>query len=233
MHDPHLAKFEHYGDERSLMNARVEQLEFQAEARQLLDLLVHSVYSNKDSFLRELVSNASDALDKLRLEALRNKDLDVDASDLHIEIEVGTDPRTLRVRDNGIGMTREEVVDLIGTLAKSGTAELRQKLREAKNAAASEELIGQFGIGFYSSFMVADKVELLTCKAGESAASRWVSSGEGTYTIESVDDAPQGTSVTLHLKPEDAEDQLHDYTAEWKVRDLVKKYSDFIAWPAC
>ena len=213
------------------MTAHVERLEFQAEARQLLDLLVHSVYSNKDSFLRELVSNASDALDKLRLEALRNKDLDVDASDLHIEIEVGTDPRTLRVRDNGIGMTREEVVDLIGTLAKSGTAELRQKLREAKNAAASEELIGQFGIGFYSSFMVADKVELLTCKAGESAASRWVSSGEGTYTIESVDDAPQGTSVTLHLKPEDAEDQLHDYTAEWKIRELVKKYSDFIAWP--
>ena len=212
------------------MTAHVERLEFQAEARQLLDLLVHSVYSNKDSFLRELVSNASDALDKLRLEALRNKDLDVDASDLHIEIEVCTHPRTLRIRDNGIGMTREEVVDLIGTLAKSGTAELRQKLR-AKNAAASEELIGQFGIGFYSSFMVADKVELLTCKAGESAATRWVSSGEGTYTIESVDDAPQGTIVTLHLKPEDAEDQLHDYTAEWKIRELVKKYSDFIAWP--
>ena len=140
-------------------------------------------------------------------------------------------PRTLTVRDNGIGMTREEVVDLIGTLAKSGTAELRQKLREAKNAAASEELIGQFGIGFYSTFMVADKVELLTRKAGESDATRWVSSGEGTYTIESVDDAPQGTSVTLHLKPEDAEDELHDYTSEWKIRELVKKYSDFIAWP--
>src|SRR5829696_6962695 len=113
MDDSHVAKFERYGDERSLMNARVEQLEFQAEARQLLDLMVHSVYSNKDSFLRELISNASDALDKLRLEALRNKDLEVDASDLHIEIEVDTDPRTLRVRDNGIGMTREEVVDLI------------------------------------------------------------------------------------------------------------------------
>ena len=213
------------------MTAHVEQLEFQAEARQLLDLLVHSVYSNKDSFLRELISNASDALDKLRLEALRNKDLNVDTSDLHIEIEVDNDPRTLIVRDNGIGMTREEVVDLIGTLAKSGTAELRQKLREAKNAAASEELIGQFGIGFYSTFMVADKVELLTRKAGESEATRWVSSGEGSYTIESVDDAPQGTSVTLHLKPEDAEDELHDYTSEWKIRELVKKYSDFIAWP--
>jgi molecular chaperone HtpG len=213
------------------MTAHVEQLEFQAEARQLLDLLVHSVYSNKDSFLRELISNSSDALDKLRLETLRNKDLNVDASDLHIEIVVDKDPRTLTVRDNGIGMTREEVVDLIGTLAKSGTAELRQELREAKNAAASEELIGQFGIGFYSTFMVADKVELLTRKAGESDATRWVSSGDGTYTIESVADAPQGTSVTVHLKPEDAEDQLHDYTAEWKIRELVKKYSDFIAWP--
>ena len=213
------------------MTAHVEQLEFQAEARQLLDLLVHSVYSNKDSFLRELISNASDALDKLRLEALRNKDLDVDTSDLHIEIVADKDPRILIVRDNGIGMTREEVVDLIGTLARSGTGELRQKLREAKNDAASEELIGQFGIGFYSTFMVADEVELLTRKAGESNGTRWVSSGDGTYTIESVDNAPQGTSVTLRLKPEDADDQLHDYTAQWKIKELVKKYSDFIAWP--
>ena len=213
------------------MNAGIEQLEFQAEARQLLDLMVHSVYSNKDSFLRELISNASDALDKLRLEAFRNKDLDVDTSDLHIEIDVDQGARTLTIRDNGIGMTRDEVVALIGTLAKSGTAELRQQLREAKNEAASEELIGQFGIGFYSSFMVADKVELLTHKAGESDATRWESSGEGTYTIESVDDAPQGTAVTLHLKPEDTEDELHDYTSDWKIRSLVKQYSDFIAWP--
>jgi len=213
------------------MTQHVEQLEFQAEARQLLDLMVHSVYSNKDSFLRELISNASDALDKLRLEAFRNKDLQVDTSDLHIEIDLDKAARTLTVRDNGIGMTREEVVGLIGTLAKSGTAELRQQLREAKNEASSAELIGQFGIGFYSTFMVADRVELLTRKAGESQATRWESSGEGTYTIESVGDAPQGTSVTLHLKPEDPEDELHDYTADWKIRALVKQYSDFIAWP--
>src|ERR1700751_1328767 len=219
------------------MTAGVEELEFQAEARQLLDLMVHSVYSDKDSFLRELISNASDALDKLRIEAFRNKDLDPDntvTSDLHIEIEADQDARTLTIRDNGIGMTRAEVVDLIGTLAKSGTAELRQQLREAqtaKNTAVSEELIGQFGIGFYSTFMVADKVELLTRKAGESEATKWESSGDGTYTIESVEGGPQGPSVTLHLKPEDAEDELHDYTAEWKIRNLVKKYSDFIAWP--
>jgi molecular chaperone HtpG len=219
------------GLEGDFMTAGVEQLEFQAEARQLLDLMVHSVYSDKDSFLRELISNASDALDKLRIEAFRNKDLEVDTSDLHIEIEADKGARTLTVRDNGIGMTRAEVVDLIGTLAKSGTAELRQQLRDAKNQAVSEELIGQFGIGFYSTFMVADKVELLTRKAGESAATKWESSGDGTYTIASVEGAPQGTSVTLHLKPEDKEDALHDYTSEWKIRTLVKKYSDFIAWP--
>ncbi|MGQ9350850.1 molecular chaperone HtpG [Mycolicibacterium gilvum] len=217
------------------MAPHVEQLEFQAEARQLLDLMIHSVYSNKDSFLRELISNASDALDKLRLEAFRNKDLDVDTSDLHIEIVVDKEARTLTVRDNGIGMSRDEVVRLIGTLAKSGTAELRQQLREAKDANANEELIGQFGIGFYASFMVADRVELLTRKAGESEATRWESTGEGSYTIETVDQAggevPQGTSVTLHLKPEDREDELHDYTSEWKIRELVKQYSDFIAWP--
>src|SRR5271155_2271451 len=216
------------------MTSGVEQLEFQAEARQLLDLMVHSVYSDKDSFLRELISNASDALDKLRIEAFRNKDLDVDTSDLHIEIDVDKDSRALTIRDNGIGMTRAEVVDLIGTLAKSGTAELRQQLRDAqnaKNSAVSEELIGQFGIGFYSTFMVADKVELLTHKAGDSEATKWESSGDGTYTIATVEGAPQGTSVTLHLKPADAEDAIHDYTSEWKIRTLVKKYSDFIAWP--
>jgi molecular chaperone HtpG len=210
---------------------RREQLEFQAEARQLLDLMVHSIYSNKDSFLRELISNASDALDKLRLEAYRNKDLEVDTSDLHIEIETDKEARTLTIRDNGIGMSHDEVIDLIGTLAKSGTAELRSKLREARDAAASEELIGQFGIGFYSSFMVADKVTLVTRKAGESSATRWESAGEATYTIETLDDAPQGTSVMLHLKPEDTEDHLHDYTSEWKIKELVKRYSDFIAWP--
>lgn len=219
------------------MSARVEQLEFQAEARQLLDLMVHSVYSNKEAFLRELVSNASDALDKLRLEAYRDKDLDADTSDLHIEIEVDKAARTLTVRDNGIGMSREEVVDLIGTLARSGTAQLRRQLREAqdaKNDAASEELIGQFGIGFYSVFMVADRVVMRTLKAGGSEATRWESSGDGTYTIETVDAGEQagpGTSITLHLKPVDAEDELHDYTDEWTIRGLIKKYSDFIAWP--
>nr|WP_275587124.1 molecular chaperone HtpG [Micromonospora terminaliae] len=206
-------------------------MEFQAEARQLLQLMVHSIYSNKDVFLRELISNASDALDKVRLESLVDKELQVDTTDLHIGIEVDREARTLTVRDNGIGMSRDEVVRLIGTIAKSGTAELLRSLRESKDAAASQELIGQFGVGFYATFMVADRVTLLTRRAGQTSGTRWESTGEGTYSVETVDDAPQGTSVTLHLKPADAEDNLHDYTAEWTIREIVKRYSDFIAWP--
>ncbi|MEU0553687.1 molecular chaperone HtpG [Dactylosporangium sp. NPDC006015] len=208
-----------------------ETLEFQAETRQLLQLMVHSIYSNKDIFLRELISNASDALDKLRLESLIDKDLEADTSDLHISLEVSAEDRTLTVRDNGIGMSRDDVVQLIGTIAKSGTAEMLRKMRESKDAAAKQELIGQFGVGFYSTFMVADKVTLVTRRAGEKGGTRWESAGEGTYEIEPVDDAPQGTSVTLHLKPEDTDDQLHDYAADRKIREIVKRYSDFIAWP--
>ncbi|WFE40491.1 molecular chaperone HtpG [Micromonospora sp. WMMD998] len=213
------------------MSDRVETLEFQAEARQLLQLMVHSIYSNKDVFLRELISNASDALDKLRLESLVDKELSADTSDLHIQLDVDRDARTLTVRDNGIGMSRDEVVALIGTIAKSGTAELLRKLRESQDATASQELIGQFGVGFYATFMVADRVTLLTRRAGQTGGTRWESAGEGTYSIEEVEDAPQGTSVTLHLKPVDAEDNLHDYTAEWTIREIVKRYSDFISWP--
>jgi molecular chaperone HtpG len=213
------------------VSTQVETLEFQAEARQLLQLMVHSIYSNKDTFLRELISNASDALDKLRIGAFLDKDLDVDTTDLHVDLELDPEARTLTVRDNGIGMSREEVVGLIGTIAKSGTAEMLKKLKESKDSAGSADLIGQFGVGFYASFMVADKVVLITRKAGETEATRWESAGEGTYTIEAVEDAPQGTSVQLFLKPEDSEDGLHDYTAPWRVRQIVKQYSDFIAWP--
>ncbi|WP_370939489.1 molecular chaperone HtpG [Amycolatopsis sp. cg13] len=208
----------------------VETLEFQSEARQLLQLMIHSIYSNKDIFLRELVSNASDALDKLRLETYRDKDLQAETENLHIEILLDAEARTLTVRDNGIGMSRDDVVNLIGTIAKSGTADFLRKLKESKES-AGQDLIGQFGVGFYSSFMVADKVTLVTRRAGTDEGVRWESTGEGTYTIESLSDAPQGTSVTLHLKPADDEDHLYDYTSPWKVREIVKRYSDFITWP--
>lgn len=222
------------------MTAQIETHEFQAEARQLLQLMVHSIYSNKDIFLRELVSNASDALDKLRLETFRDKSLagadGIDIDDLHIDLEVDRAARTLTIRDNGIGMSRDEVVGLIGTIAKSGTGELIKKLREAKNtdSAATGELIGQFGVGFYSAFMVADTVTLVTRKAGKTEATRWSSDGSGTYTVEAVTDETEvgvGTTITLHLKPEDAEDQLHDYTSESVLREIVRRYSDFVTWP--
>ncbi|KUN81484.1 molecular chaperone HtpG [Streptomyces bungoensis] len=208
-----------------------ETFEFQVEARQLLRLMIHSVYSNKDVFLRELVSNASDALDKLRLAVLRGDTPGAENSDPHIEIEADSDARTLTVRDNGIGMSYDEVGRLIGTIANSGTAELLRELRDAEDASGAEGLIGQFGVGFYSGFMVADRMTLVTRRAGEEQGTRWSSDGEGTYTLESVDDAPQGTSVTLHLKPADPDNQLHDYTSPWKIREIVKRYSDFITWP--
>jgi len=223
-----------------------ETFEFQVEARQLLQLMIHSVYSNKDVFLRELVSNASDALDKLRLEALRDDSLGADTTDLHIEIETDPDARTLTVRDNGIGMSYDEVGRLIGTIANSGTAEFLRELREAREKAGREKeagteagggdadtegLIGQFGIGFYSGFMVADEMTVVTRRAGESQGTRWSSRGEGTYSLEKIDEAPQGTAVTLHLKPADPDDQLHDYTSPYTIREIVKRYSDFITWP--
>ncbi|WP_433293436.1 molecular chaperone HtpG [Actinoplanes sp. CA-030573] len=208
----------------------METLEFQAEARQLLQLMVHSIYSNKDIFLRELISNASDALDKLRLATLQDG-LEADTSDLHIEIEADSEARTLTVRDNGIGMTHDEVVELIGTIAKSGTAELLAKVKEASEARETE-LIGQFGVGFYSTFMVADKVTLVTRKAGtEGHGTKWESAGEGTYTIDDAPDAPVGTSVTVHLRPKDEEDALFDYADQWKIKEIVKRYSDFISFP--
>ena len=212
-----------------------ETFEFQVEARQLLQMMIHSIYSNKDVFLRELVSNASDALDKLRLEALREEVSGVEVSDLHIEIEADPAARTLTVRDNGIGMSHDEVVQLIGTIANSGTAQFLKDLERAREAGegagSAEGLIGQFGVGFYSSFMVADEVTLLTRRAGEPHGTRWTSTGEATYTVETVEEAPQGTSVTLKLKPADTEDKLHDYTSAWKIREIVKRYSDFITWP--
>ncbi|MFI6350069.1 molecular chaperone HtpG [Streptomyces sp. NPDC050560] len=209
-----------------------ETLEFQAEARQLLELMVHSIYSNKDIFLRELISNASDALDKRRLAALTDEALKTD--DPHIRLEVDEEARTLTVRDNGIGMSRDDVVGLIGTIARSGTAEMLRRMRANRENGESAELIGQFGVGFYATFMVADRVGLVTRKAGEDTGTRWESSGEGTYTIETVEDTtdlPVGTAVTVHLRPADEEDALHDYTDTAKIRELVKKYSDFISFP--
>jgi molecular chaperone HtpG len=211
------------------MSTTAERHEFQTEVRQLLDLMVHSLYSHKDIFLRELISNASDALDKVRFEALTRPEL-APAGELEIRLEPDGTARTLTVHDNGIGMSREEVVQNIGTIARSGTKEFLTALRERQGQVVPPEMIGQFGVGFYSSFMAADRITLLTRRAGEATATRWESTGEG-YTIEEAERDTPGTSVTLHLKPKDEEDGLRDYTDEHVLRDIVKKYSDFVAYP--
>ena len=211
----------------------VERHEFQTEARQLLDLMIHSVYSNKDIFLRELISNASDALDKRRFEALQQPHLLEEGEELHIFLQADKEARTLAIADNGIGMTREEVRELIGTIAKSGTREFFERMKQSRKEgdSLSPELIGQFGVGFYSTFMVADKVTLVTRKAGEELATRWESTGDGTYTLEEAERHGYGTTVTLHLKQVDTDDALHDYAEEWQLRQIVKQYSDFVSYP--
>ncbi len=211
--------------------SQVETMEFQAEAKQLLELMIHSVYSEKDVFLRELISNASDALDKLRLESLLNTAASLETGDLHIFIETDPEKRTLTLTDNGIGMTRDEVVRLIGTIAKSGTREFLTNLEKARSEKDTQQLIGQFGVGFYSAFMVAHRVDLLTRRAGHEGAVLWSSTGDGTYTLSESEKESHGTQIVLHLKPVDEEDGLHDYTQPSLIQQLVKRYSDFISYP--
>jgi molecular chaperone HtpG len=201
-----------------------ESREFQAEVSQLLNLMIHSLYSNKEIFLRELISNASDACDKLRFQALQDTSLYGDDSDLKIRISVDKKAKTVTVSDNGVGMDHDEVVANIGTIAKSGTREFLQSL--TGDQAKDTQLIGQFGVGFYSSFIVADKVTVLTRKAGEEKAVRWQSEGSGTYTLEDAERSGRGTDVILHLRKEEAE--LLD---NWRIRSIIRKYSDHISLP--
>ncbi|MHB8415196.1 MAG: molecular chaperone HtpG, partial [Acidiferrobacteraceae bacterium] len=203
-----------------------QTLGFQAEVRQLLDLVVHSLYSNKEIFLRELISNASDAADKLRFEALGNDALYEGDTDLRIRVSYDKDARTVTVSDNGIGMSSDEVVQNIGTIAKSGTREFLASL--SGDQARDAHLVGQFGVGFYSAFIVADRVTLVTRRAGaeESAAVRWESAGQGEYTLEPACKAGRGTEVTLHLKS--GEDEFLD---PYRLRTIIRKYSDHIPLP--
>lgn len=206
--------------------------EFQAETKQLLDLMVHSIYTNREIFLRELISNASDAIDKIRFESLTNQDLLEGNSDFEIFLIPDEKTRTLTISDNGIGMTYDEVVENIGTIAKSGTKAFMAKLKE-KEANPDNELIGQFGVGFYSAFMVAKKVTLLTRAPGQTKGIKWESNGDGTYTIEEVDKEKRGTTLILELQdefctPDKADENfLNTYTLE----NLIKKYSDYIRYP--
>ena len=201
-----------------------ESMAFQAEVKQLLQLMIHSLYSNKEIVLRELISNASDAADKLRFEALANGALYENDSELKIRIAFDKEARTLTIADNGIGMSRDEVISHIGTIAKSGTKEFFSALTgdQAKDA----NLIGQFGVGFYSAFIIADKVTLTTRRAGASEAVRWESAGEGDYTLEDADKTSRGTEIVLHLR--EGEDE---FLNDWKLKSIIRKYSDHIMLP--
>ena len=206
------------------MTKQKETLSFQAEVKQLLQLMIHSLYSNKEIAVRELISNASDAADKLRFEALEKNDLYEKDSELKIWVDLDKDKKTITISDNGIGMSREDIVKNIGTIAKSGTKEFLKKLSgdQAKDA----NLIGQFGVGFYSAFIISDEVTLESRKAGAKAGSRWVSKGDGEFSLESIDKKSRGTSVILSLK-KDAEEFLDEY----RLKEIIKKYSDHITLP--
>ncbi|CAN5202319.1 molecular chaperone HtpG [soil metagenome] len=208
------------------MEARPETLGFQAEVKQLLHLMINSLYSNRDIFLRELISNASDAADRLRFEALSNPDLLESDTELAIRVEFDDKAATVEVSDNGIGMSRDEIIDQLGTIAKSGTAQFLENLSGDRQEDA--QLIGQFGVGFYSAFIVADRVEVTSRRAGlpPDQGVRWVSGGDGEFTVESVERSARGTSVLLHLR-----DSAQEYADAYRLRSLVRKYSDHIGFP--
>lgn len=203
------------------------QHEFKTEVKQMLDLVIHSLYSNKEIFLREIISNASDAIDRCRFESLKDASLLENDPDWKIKLIVDKDARTLTIRDNGIGMSADEVEKNIGTVANSGTKHFLENLKGNKEE-LPPELIGQFGVGFYSAFMVADEVTLVTRHAGadKSQGSRWVSKGDGFYTLDAVEKETRGTDVILHLKEDETE-----FLEEWRLRKIVKKYSDFVEHP--
>ncbi len=208
-----------------------DSFQFQAETTQLLHLMIHSLYTQREIFLRELISNASDALDKLRFEALTNTELVPDGHKYEIRLKPDVANKTLTISDTGIGMSRQDLIDHIGTIARSGTQEMRKRMQESQSAEAVADLIGQFGVGFYSAFMVADKVTIITRRAGEVTATQWESAGDGSYTLAEAEKASCGTDIILQLKKPDAENGIEDYTDRWKLSMIVHKYSDFIPYP--
>ncbi len=212
------------------MSGAKETHEFKTEVKQLLNLIVNSLYSNKEIFVRELISNASDAIDKLRFQAQTQPELLEDDPEFRIKLSTDGIARTFEIADNGIGMTRDEVIENIGTIAQSGTAAFLEAMEAARQSdLVTPELIGQFGVGFYSAFIVAEKVSLVTRPAGGDAAVRWESHGDGSYTIEDADRKSRGTTITLHLRKQEKDDP--DFTDPWTIQRIVKEHSDFVSYP--
>lgn len=208
-----------------------ERFEFRSETKELLQLMAKSLYSSKDVFLRELVSNASDALDRRRFEAVTDPSkLSADET-LEIRIHADKDAKTLTIEDNGDGMTRDDMIANLGTIAHSGTKAFVEKLKSAENADQANSLIGQFGVGFYSAFIVSDDVTVTSRRVGQDKAYTFRSSGDGSYTIEDAQKDSCGTTIVLKLRPEDLEDQLSDFTDAYVIKNTIKKYSDFVQYP--
>ena len=212
------------------MAGQKETHAFKTEVQQLMKIIINSLYSNREIFLRELISNASDAIDRLQFTSQTDPDILGTDTAFKIRLAVDKDAKTLEISDNGIGMTHAEVMENIGTIAKSGTAAFLEAIEKSKTEnALTPELIGQFGVGFYSSFIVADQVTLVTRAAGSESGVKWTSAGDGSYTIEQVDKASRGTTITLKLKPVAKDEQ--DFTEEWVLRQIVKQHSDFVSYP--
>lgn len=224
-----VATEQHEGN--TTMTNRVKTFSFKSEAKELLDLMIHSLYSNKEVFIRELISNASDAIDKRRFLALSEDGLGLDSDQYRIQLKAGTEPRTLCISDNGIGMDRDEMVTNLGTIARSGTRQFTAEMKETVTEGDAASLIGQFGVGFYSAFMIAENIEVCSRKAGEETATIWRSKGDGKFQILDGEREEAGTDIILHLREIDEENGVADFTQEWVISGAIKKYSDFVQYP--
>ena len=204
--------------------------QFKAESKRLLDLMINSIYTNKEIFLREILSNASDAIDKLCYLSLTDDQVGLNRDDFRIDIIVDKDARTITVRDNGIGMTLDEAENNLGVIAKSGSYQFKGEM-DKEQAGEDISIIGQFGVGFYSAFMVSDKVTVLSRKYGESEGVRWESAGADGYTVTPIEKETVGTDVIMHIKADTEEEVYGSYLEKWKIKALVRKYSDYVRWP--
>ena len=203
--------------------------QFKAESKRLLDLMINSIYTNKEIFLREIISKASDAIDKLCYKALTDDQVGLNRDEFHIDVVLVKDARTITVSDNGIGMTKEEAESNLGVIAKSGSYTFKNGLGDDK--AEDLSIIGQFGVGFYSAFMVSDEVTVITRHYGEETATKWQSSGADGYTVSEESREAAGTDVIMHLKPDTEDEDYSSYLEVWKIKSLIKKYSDYVRWP--